>query len=108
MAKRETSNKENKLEKEVKALANVLEKGGMQVRREKLSRGPAYRVKSGDCYFAGYNVVFVDKRLPLTQQLSVVIDYLVDLKIPLPENDALELSSSTQALLQAKLSSLAA
>ncbi len=79
----------------------ILRERGIAVRREKLSRGHSYRVKSGDCVFSGENMVFIDKRLPLEQQQSVIVDYLIDQRIA-PNNEELEqLSTRTRALFSA-------
>ncbi len=70
-------------EKRVRALVRAFADRGILVRREKLSRGSSFRVQSGNCVFSGENIVFVDRRLPMAQQLSLMADYLADLKIKL-------------------------
>jgi CRISPR/Cas system Type II protein with McrA/HNH and RuvC-like nuclease domain len=67
--------KEKQIEQEINALADVLSQRGLKVRREQLVRGRSYRVKSGECMYSGESVIFIDKRLPLEQQLSVLKEY---------------------------------
>ena len=57
-------------------LSRLFEDRGVEVRRERLSRGPAFRVKSGSCMLSGKDLIFVDQRLPLDQQLVVLREYL--------------------------------
>jgi hypothetical protein len=47
---------------------------GLVVRREKLTQGPSFRVKSGKCFLTGKRTVFIDKRLPPDQQLTLLIE----------------------------------
>ena len=101
MALRNKSKRELQEERELSSLMDILRHRGIAVRREKLSRGHSYRVKSGDCVFSGENLIFVDKRLPLEQQQSVIVDYLIERRIA-PNDDELEqLSTRTKHLLSA-------
>ena len=101
MSLKNKSKKELQEERELSRLMEILRERGIAVRREKLSRGHSYRVKSGDCVFSGENMVFIDKRLPLEQQQSVIVDYLIDQRIA-PNNEELEqLSTRTRALFSA-------
>lgn len=101
MSLKTKSKKELQEERELSRLMEILRERGIAVRREKLSRGHSYRVKSGDCVFSGENMVFIDKRLPLEQQQSVIVDYLIDQRIA-PNNEELEqLSTRTRALFSA-------
>lgn len=68
----------DKEELEVRAVVAALKTRGVTVRREKLARGNAYRVKSGSCEVFGEDVVFVDKDLPAKQQAAILIDYFLD------------------------------
>lgn len=94
--------KEKLLESEIRKLAEILTARSVVVRREQLSRGRSYRVKSGDCVLSGANTVFVDKRLPLEQQVSVLVDFLVDLKLDLQPEELSELPGATQDLLRGR------
>ena len=93
--------KEKADEQELRRLIELLAGRNLVVRREKLARGYSYRVKSGDCVLSGENLVFVDKRLPLEQQLSVIIDYLMSYRIVLDDTELEQLSRKTQSLLSA-------
>lgn len=117
---------EKLLEREIHQLAEILIAREISVRREQLSRGRSYRVKSGDCVLSSTSsvisnsggdtaipltarrVVFVDKRLPLQQQVTVLLDYLVDLQFKLEEGELNKLSVNTQELLRSRLSRQAA
>jgi len=94
------SKKERELESQLKQLKTIIEEKGFSVRREMLSRGPAFRVKSGGCHFSGNNVIFVDKRLPLDQQLTVLTDYMLELGLEVSEEDASGLPDSLIELLK--------
>lgn len=84
---------------QIRLLANMIERNGFQVRRENLTRGHSYRVKSGDCVFSGSNIVFVDRRLPGKQQISLLVDFLVDQKLPLSTEDLSSVSEHTRSIL---------
>ncbi|MCB0325498.1 MAG: hypothetical protein KDD69_18075 [Bdellovibrionales bacterium] len=99
---RTKSLKERREEQQLRSLAEVFAKRGVTVRREKLSRGTNFRVKSGECELSGNPHVFVDKRLPLDQQITVLVDYLVDFEFRLNEGEAEDFSTQTRALLQSK------
>jgi hypothetical protein len=87
MAVKTRSNSELVGESRIKNLCRVFTKRGITVRREKLARGQSYRVRSGECLFSGEKLVFVDRRLPLQQQYSVLCDYLADYRIELDEEE---------------------
>lgn len=85
-----------------RSLRGILKRHGVTVRREKLSRGHAFRVKSGDCLLTGARHVFVDRRLPGPQQVQVLVDFLVDEKIDVLGDELVGLSENTLALLKAR------
>ena len=89
-------------DRQIRLLAKALKSKGLEIRREKLARGDAFRVKSGSCKFSGQDIIFIDSRLPYNNQLSVLIDYIVDSEIDLDSGDMKELSSSTQSLLRSR------
>lgn len=99
MLKRGKSPKVKREEQQVKSLSQAFERRGVTVRREKLSRGHSYRVKSGDCEFEGEKHVFLDRRLPTDQQILVLVDYLLDFNFGLDEEELDALSSSTRSLI---------
>ena len=102
MQKRGKSLKEKREEQQLRNITQLFEKRGVTIRREKLSRGHSYRVKSGDCQYAGTPHVFLDRRLPVEQQISVLIDYLLDFRFQLSDDELEPLSVSTRSLLEAK------
>ena len=63
------------LEAKIRTVIGGLTEQGFVVRRENLARGHSYRVKSGGCVFVNNRVLFVDKRLPPAQQLSVLREF---------------------------------
>ncbi len=68
-------------ESHLRAVERMLKRRGINVRRENLSRGNAFRVRSGDCVLEGDKLLFVDKRLPPEQQLGLLVEYLTDSNI---------------------------
>ena len=89
-------------DQQFRALRGILKRNGITVRREKLSRGHAFRVKSGDCLLTGTPYLFVDRRLPAPQQVQVLVDFLVDRQIDVSDDERGNLSNNTLALLKAK------
>jgi hypothetical protein len=63
----------------LKLLIDSLKERGWVVRREKLSRGPAFRVKSGFCKLFGERVLFLDRELPVRQQQAFLQEFLAGL-----------------------------
>ncbi|MCB0343880.1 MAG: hypothetical protein KDD66_02120 [Bdellovibrionales bacterium] len=104
MARKPLTAKEKKLEKQFKQISELFISRGIQVRREKLSRGPAFRVKSGDCAISGDNYIFVDRRLPIEQQSSVLIDYIPTIKESITEEELESLPRSARVLMDGDLS----
>ena len=66
-------NKDQEYEKQIKALISDLKSRGVRVRREKLSRGIGYKVRSGSCHVMGDGIFFLDSRLSLDQQKEVLL-----------------------------------
>ena len=66
----------NKAEKakelEIRALQKALQKQGIVLRRENLARGSSFKVKSGECVYSGKRHIFIDRRLPVEQQLATL------------------------------------
>ena len=94
------SRKDSMLEKQLKQLIKLIAGGGYEVRREKLVRGHSFKVKSGNCLYAGQKLIFLDKRLPLSKQFDVLIDYLIELKIKLKSEEMIELPEKSRVLLE--------
>lgn len=63
----------------LKLLIASLKERGWVVRREKLTRGPSYKVKSGFCKLFGVKVVFIDRQLPVSQQQAFLEEFLAEL-----------------------------
>ncbi|MCC6933759.1 MAG: hypothetical protein IT292_11010 [Deltaproteobacteria bacterium] len=74
---------EQECEKQIRLLVKTLKDLNHEVRREKLARGDSFRVKSGTCQFSGRRLLFIDSRLPLKQQITVMLDYIIDHEIAL-------------------------
>ena len=100
MALASKASQEQQDERVIKLLSRAVAKQGIVVRREKLSRGSAYRVKSGDCVFSGENMLFLDKELPIKQQVTMLIDWLLDKNIQLCNEDISLLPNATQEIFQ--------
>ena len=85
-------------ETKVKDLSKIFLNRGIEVRREKLASGHAFRIKSGNCTFSGKNFIFVDKRLPLVHQISVLVDYVFESKLELTDEEVDILPASTKEM----------
>ena len=94
-----SKHKEQEDERQVRKLVQVLGNRGIVVRRENLSRGSSFRVKSGGCLFSGENIIFLDRRLPVSQQISVLVDHMLDLEVQLLPEESEGLSRQTLTLL---------
>lgn len=99
MSMRVKTRKERQGEMRLRQLGEIFEKRGIVVRREKLSRGRSYRVKSGDCLFSGGKFLFVDRRLPVEQQISLLVDYILEYQFELEEEEKQVFSSHTSSLI---------
>ncbi|RIL08492.1 MAG: hypothetical protein DCC75_08750 [Proteobacteria bacterium] len=60
-------------EKAFKDLTDLIEQAGYKVRREKLKQGHGWKVVSGQCRLASDQVVFVDRKASLDDQLFFLI-----------------------------------
>lgn len=58
---------------ELKAAAERL---GLQVREERLLREVGYRVRSGTCRLREHEMIFLDRGLPVSAQIDVLVDEL--------------------------------
>lgn len=92
-------------ESQVRALERAFRSRGVTVRREKLARGSAFKVKSGGCLLSGEKIIFVDRRLGDDQQLGILLEYVVDLALGLDEKELAQLSPRTRESLLAQLAS---
>jgi hypothetical protein len=57
-------------------LKEVARRLGVRVREEILLREVGYRVRSGGCRVRGEDVVFLDRHLPPSERLQVLVDAL--------------------------------
>ena len=99
ISKRGLSRAEESMERSFRELSRFFTKRGVAVRRENLPRGHSFRAKSGNCELSGRNLIFVDKRLPIQQQLSVLSDYLLDLNLEITKEEISSLSEECVAFL---------
>jgi len=66
------------IESKLKEISKKLVENGIMVRRENLTRGPSFRVRSGRCFVAPKgdenrkDCLFIDKRLSIQQQLEII------------------------------------
>jgi hypothetical protein len=58
------------MEDEIKAIIAELKNKGFVVRREPLKRGLGWKAESGCCRANDERILFVDRRSPLSEQLS--------------------------------------
>ena len=91
---------EKRDEQTIRRLQKIFRNHGITVRRENLSRGPSFRVRSGDCVLTGERFVFVDRRMPADQQLGTLLDQLVSYKLQLTEDELEDLPSTARAVLE--------
>jgi hypothetical protein len=90
-AAREAAAQEALLE-ELKAAA---EKLGMRIREERLLREVGYRVRSGRCRLRDDEIIFLERGLPASVQLDVLVDELARRTL-----DDIYLSPAARALLE--------
>jgi hypothetical protein len=77
---------------ELKAAA---EKLGLQVREERLLREVGYRVRSGRCRLREDQILFLERGLPVSAQIDVLVDELAGRSL-----DDIYLSPAARALLE--------
>ena len=77
---------------ELKAAA---EKVGLRVREERLLREVGYRVRSGRCRLVDDELLFIDRTLPVTAQIDVLVDELAGRTL-----DDIYLSPAARALVE--------
>ena len=97
MANKKNNPRQNTLQ--VKSIASVFKNYGYSVRRENLSRGHSFKVKSGGCLLAGEKLIFVDKRLPFDNQISLLVDYVKELNLNLSEEELSHFPETARAVL---------
>jgi hypothetical protein len=95
--------REQREDMQVRLLVKALAKRGLTVRREKLARGLAFRVKSGNCLLSGDTLLFVDRRLPPKQQFSVLLDYVIDQQITLESDELDGFDDAVRSLMRSRI-----
>lgn len=88
--------KDPKKEGILKALAGIIEKAGVEVRREELKRGPGWKATSGFCRHNQSPIIFVDRILPQDDQINFLLDKITELKIFAVATDVEGLPESIQ------------
>lgn len=63
---------EEKLKQDLLELSRQLTTRGVVVRREKLRQGPGWKVLSGSCRLNRDRLLFIDKSLPLQEQVDLL------------------------------------
>jgi len=58
------------MEDEIKAIIAELKEKGLMVRREPLKRGLGWKAESGSCRANDDKILFIDRRSPLSEQLT--------------------------------------
>jgi len=76
-------------------LKNTAEKLGLAVREERLLREVGYRVRSGSCRVRDEEVLFLDRGLPASAQIDVLVEELAGRPL-----DDIYLSPAARALLE--------
>jgi hypothetical protein len=71
--KQPSAGKGTALLQELKTLAGQL---GIRVREEKLLREVGYQVRGGSCRVRGQDTVFLDRDLPLSERVELLLDEL--------------------------------
>lgn len=64
----------------IKELIAQLEQHGITIRREKLKSGHGWKTVSGSCRMSEKSLVFVDRKLPLDEQLLFLSGIVSQLK----------------------------
>jgi hypothetical protein len=76
-------------------LKTVATRMGFEVREEKLLREVGYRVRSGSCRVRETHVILLDRGLPVTAQIDVLVDELAQRSL-----DEVYLSPAARRLLE--------
>jgi hypothetical protein len=80
-------------EKLYTALSKILTEQGLTVRREELKRGPGWKAMSGVCRAVTDNIVLIDRKLPLNDQIAFLIGVSKDSAIVLSDDITSEIAS---------------
>ena len=72
----------NRLEARLQELILRARSLNVQVRKEKLLREAGYRVHSGHCRINGQDVIYLDRDIPLDEQIEFLASELAELQAP--------------------------
>lgn len=67
---------EKECESKIRSIIKSLADSNLEIRRENLTRGPSFKVRSGECSLSGKRLVFLDRRLPVEVQLQMLEEHL--------------------------------
>lgn len=87
---------ERECEQKIRKIISKSNELGISVRREKLTRGPSFRVKSGKCVLTGKRTVFIDRRLPVEQQLNILLEEVNNASVESTSTDNVSIESEAQ------------
>ncbi|MFN8391648.1 MAG: hypothetical protein U0136_15270 [Bdellovibrionota bacterium] len=104
MAQKKGQSRDLESERQVRSLEHVFRARGISVRREKLCAGPAFKVKSGECLLSGSKLIFVDRRLSAEQQLTVLMEHLIDAPFDVADEELSALSATNRELVRLRKS----
>jgi hypothetical protein len=76
-------------------LKSAAERLGLKVREERLLREVGYRVRSGSCRLGDDNMILLERDLPVSAQIEVLVDELAGHRI-----DSIYLSPAARALIE--------
>ena len=76
------SGRDRKLQGLLDELVDVAQGHEIEVRAERFLREVSYRVRSGSCRLRGRKLIFLDRELPLREQVELLVD---ELRQTLPE-----------------------
>lgn len=89
----------------IKELSLVAEAHGYRVRREHLKQGLGWKVVSGMCRKGDEKIIFVDRKLAQTEQVSFLLGRLATLHLEPAKDLLVTLSDDTQRLISSTFSS---
>ena len=78
MVQKTKKKKSADIEKEriFKGLSQLLLADGLTVRREELKRGPGWKASSGSCRKLDENLIFIDRKTPIEEQIAFLVQEL--------------------------------
>jgi len=83
--KASTVTEDSKKESHIKVLVAALATKGYAIRREKLKQGHGWKTVSGACRLSGDRILFVDRKMPLDEQLLFLSSIATQLNVKISE-----------------------